>query len=348
MKARKLVLAVAITGTLTLAPVGWRAQAYGQTPATTNPGQKRVKDQGEYDLYNAILKDQNPRTRLEKLNQWEERYPSTDFISERRTLFVTTFTALGRAPETYTVKFTTTKGAFVVQVTRAWAPLGADRFFNLVQNGFYSDASIFRIVPGFLVQFGIAANPRMSQTWRNAALPDDTVRSSNQRGYLTFCSSGPNTRTTQVFINLNDNRRLDGQGYAPFGYVIEGMEVVEAFYGGYGESPVQARIEAEGNRYLSRAFPNLDRIRLTSLESFSPEDQPTQPNPEIRASRSEQANEAAPSVQLKEGQTPEEVEKLMGKPGDTINVQESLVYIYPAVKVIFKNGKLVDVQPRKP
>jgi peptidyl-prolyl cis-trans isomerase A (cyclophilin A) len=172
-----------------------------------------------------------------------------------------------KAPAVYKVKFTTTKGVFVVQVTRAWAPLGADRLYNLVKYGFFTDASFFRVIPGFMVQFGINAKPAVNAAWQPATISDDPVIQSNKRGYLSFATGGPNTRTTQVFINFADNSRLDSTGFSPFGQVIEGMEVVDMLYSGYGEGapngsgPEQGRIQAEGKAYLDKAFPKLESIK---------------------------------------------------------------------------------------
>jgi peptidyl-prolyl cis-trans isomerase A (cyclophilin A) len=172
-----------------------------------------------------------------------------------------------KAPDAYRVKFTTTKGVFVVQVTRAWSPLGADRFYNLVKNGFYDGASFFRVLPGFVAQFGINAKPEVSRVWQAATIKDDPVVQSNHRGYLTFATGGPNTRTTQVFINLADNARLDGMGFSAFGEVTEGMDVVDKFYSGYGEGPPrgrgpdQGRIQTEGKTYLDKDFPQLDSVK---------------------------------------------------------------------------------------
>ena len=177
-----------------------------------------------------------------------------------------------RAPENYDVRFLTTKGPFVVEVHRAWAPLGADRFYNLVKFGFYTNASFFRVLPGFVVQFGISARPAIAKAWNDAKIEDDPVTQSNLRGTLTFATSGPNTRTTQVFINLADNPRLDQMGFAPFGKVVEGMAVVDSFYSGYGEGapqgngPDQGRITNEGKSYLDKEFPKLDSIKSALIE----------------------------------------------------------------------------------
>lgn len=173
-----------------------------------------------------------------------------------------------QAPETYEVKFATTRGDFSITVHRSWAPLGADRFYNLVRHHFYDDASLFRVVPGFVVQFGISAYPPVSAAWRKTEIKDDPVAQSNKRGYITFATSGPNTRTTQVFISLQDNGRLDSQGFAPFGVVEgNGMSVVDSFYGGYGDTsgPDQQWIEKQGQPYLEKGWPKLDKIKTVAL-----------------------------------------------------------------------------------
>ena len=170
------------------------------------------------------------------------------------------------APAAYRAKFETSKGEFVIEVQREWAPEGADRFYNLVKNGFYDGVRFFRVLNGFVAQFGIHGDPKVAATWRDERIPDDPVRQSNTRGFVTFATAGPNTRTTQVFINYGDNSRLDGMGFAPFGRVVLGMEVVDALYAGYGEGPPrgqgpnQGRIQAEGNAYLESEFPQLDSV----------------------------------------------------------------------------------------
>jgi peptidyl-prolyl cis-trans isomerase A (cyclophilin A) len=177
-----------------------------------------------------------------------------------------------RAPDVYKAKFDTTKGTFVIEVHRAWAPNGADRFYNLVKNGFYNDARFFRVIDGFMVQFGISGNPDLSSVWRDARIPDDPVNQSNTRGMVSFATAGPDTRTTQVFINYGDNAGLDGQGFAPFGQVVSGMDVVDSFFKGYGEGaprgrgPDQGRVQMEGNAYLMTKFPKLDYVKKASIE----------------------------------------------------------------------------------
>jgi peptidyl-prolyl cis-trans isomerase A (cyclophilin A) len=171
-----------------------------------------------------------------------------------------------QAPADFRVKFTTTKGDFVIEVTRAWAPRGADRFYNLVRGGFFTDASFFRVLPRFVVQFGISARPDVAKTWSRANIADDPVTQSNKRGYVVFATAGPNTRTTQLFINYEDNTQLDSQGFAPFGRVVEGMdEVVAKIYSGYGEQPDQGQLESRGKAYVDRSFPNLDRILTATI-----------------------------------------------------------------------------------
>ena len=176
------------------------------------------------------------------------------------------------APATYNVQFDTSKGAFVVEVHRDWAPNGADRFYNLVKNGFFDSARFFRVISGFMVQFGINGDPKLSAVWREARIKDDPVKKSNARGAITFATAGPDTRTTQVFINYADNSRLDGQGFAPFGTVTSGMDVVDKLYNGYGEGapsgqgPAQDRIQREGNAYLTSQFSKLDYIKKATIQ----------------------------------------------------------------------------------
>ena len=178
-----------------------------------------------------------------------------------------------KAPEQYKVKFVTTRGEFTIDVTRAWAPLGADRFYNLVKHHFYDNASVFRVVPNFVAQFGISAYPAVTTAWKGSDIKDDPVTQSNKKGYITFATAGPNTRTTQVFINLKDNIALDRQGFAPFGVVEgEGMKVVEMFYDQYGDNAGidQGKIEAQGKAYLATSFPKLDIIQSATLLTSTP------------------------------------------------------------------------------
>lgn len=171
-----------------------------------------------------------------------------------------------QAPATYKARLDTAKGPFVVEVTREWAPIGADRFYNLVKNGFYDDTRFFRVVPNFMVQFGINGTPAIQGVWREARIKDDPVKQSNKRGYITFATAGPGTRTSQVFINFRDNGGLDGQGFAPFGRVVEGMDLVDKINAEYGERPAQGRLQMEGNAYLNKEFPKLDYIKQATIE----------------------------------------------------------------------------------
>jgi peptidyl-prolyl cis-trans isomerase A (cyclophilin A) len=176
-----------------------------------------------------------------------------------------------QAPAVYKVEFDTSKGPFVVEVHRDWSPNGADRFYNLVKNGFYDNVRFFRVVEGFMAQFGVNGDPKVSALWRDARIKDDPVRVSNKRTFVTFATAGPNTRTTQIFINYGDNSNLDGQGFSPFGQVVSGMKVVDSLYSGYGEGapggrgPNQARVQTEGNAYLTSAFPNLDYVKKATI-----------------------------------------------------------------------------------
>ena len=177
-----------------------------------------------------------------------------------------------QAPARYKTKFETSKGVFVLEVTRAWAPRGADRFYNLVKNGFFDQARFFRVISGFMVQFGINGDPAISAKWREANIKDDPVRQSNRRGTISFATAGANTRTTQVFINFGDNSNLDGMGFSPFGKVVSGMKVVDALYAGYGEGapngrgPDQGRLQAQGNAYLIKDYPRMDYIKKATIE----------------------------------------------------------------------------------
>ena len=177
-----------------------------------------------------------------------------------------------QAPPVYKAKFDTTKGVFVIEVQRDWAPNGADRFYNLVKNGFYDNVRFFRVISGFMVQFGIHGDPKVSAPWREAQLKDDPVKQSNKRGYITYAMAGPNTRTSQVFINFGDNASLDSQGFSPFGRVISGMEVVDKLNAEYGEGaprgrgPDQSRMQMEGNAYLTKDFGRLDYVKKATIE----------------------------------------------------------------------------------
>jgi len=175
-----------------------------------------------------------------------------------------------KAPEVFKVRFTTTKGDFVIEAHRDWSPLGADRFYNLVKNGFFNRAHFFRVVRGFVVQFGLSPIPAVNKAWKTAVIQDDPVTQTNTKGSVTFAMAGPNTRTTQLFINLGENARLDKMGFSPFGKVIEGMDVVDSLFDRYGENPDQERITTEGKAYLDANFPSLDSIKVARLEGVIP------------------------------------------------------------------------------
>jgi len=174
--------------------------------------------------------------------------------------------AQAAAPAKIIVNFDTTRGPIVVEVHRDWAPIGADHFVELVKSGYFDGCRFFRVVPNFIVQFGIAADPAVTRKWKSHALPDDPVKQHNVRGTLVYATAGPNTRTTQLFINLGDNTRsLDGQGFAPFAVVTKGMMSVDTIFPGYGEAPQQPNIEGQGNAYLQQ-FPKLDYIRKATIQ----------------------------------------------------------------------------------
>ncbi len=174
--------------------------------------------------------------------------------------------ATEKAPDEYKVEFVTSRGNFVVEVHRDWAPLGADRFYNLVKVDYYDGVRFFRAVEGFMVQFGISGYPDVNSAWRQAKIKDDPVKESNTKGRITFATSGKDSRTTQVFINYVDNSKLDGMGFAPFGEVVSGMDIVSSLYTGYGEGqprgrgPDQGMLQSRGNAYLDAQYPKLDSV----------------------------------------------------------------------------------------
>ena len=174
------------------------------------------------------------------------------------------------APATFRADFDTSVGPFVIEVTRAWAPNGADRFYNLVKYGYFDGGRFFRVIPKFMVQFGIHGDPKLNAVWREANLKDDPVTQSNKRGFVTFATSGPNSRTTQLFINFGDNSFLDKDGFAPFGQVVSGMEVVDKINAEHGQTPNQMLIQSQGNAYLAQAFPRLDYIKTARLAKPTP------------------------------------------------------------------------------
>ena len=182
------------------------------------------------------------------------------------------FALLAHAPDRFLVRFDTNQGAFTVEVHRDWAPHGADRFYELVRDRFFDGQKFFRVRAGFIAQFGLHADPKVIAKWKRATIPDDAVKESNTRGTLAYAMTGPDTRSTQIYINLADNSRLDKEGFAPFGRVVDGMDVVDRLYSGYGESAgggmrggKQGPIEEGGNAYLERNFPKLDWIRRARI-----------------------------------------------------------------------------------
>ena len=174
------------------------------------------------------------------------------------------------APATFKANFNTSQGLFVVTVHKDWAPKGADRFFNLVKSGYFDDIRFFRVIPNFMAQFGIHGTPSVSAAWTSARITDDPVKQSNKRGFVTFATAGPNTRTTQLFVNFGDNVGLDKQGFAPFGEVTTGMDVVDKLFSGYGEIYQRKDFElprfmSEGNAYMNKAFPKMDYVKTATI-----------------------------------------------------------------------------------
>ena len=169
-----------------------------------------------------------------------------------------------KAPDMFKVEFETTKGNFTVQVVRAWAPSGVDRFYELVSKGFYQDIAIFRVIEGFVAQFGLHGDPKVTAKWQNSTIQDDSVEKGNKRGTISFASRGPNTRTTQLFINYKHNKPLDAQGFSPFAQVTQGMEVVDSFHKP-PKVPNQGVMTAQGNAYLKAQFPDLDYIKTAKI-----------------------------------------------------------------------------------
>jgi len=181
-----------------------------------------------------------------------------------------------KAPEQFRVRFETSAGDFVVEVHGKWAPIGADRFHELIKKEFYKDGRFFRVVPNFVVQFGINGDPEIQKKWRDNTIKDEPAVASNLRGYITYAKSNtPNSRTAQLFINLKDNQTLDPLGFSPFGRVVDGMDVVDKITAEYGERPNQGRIQLEGNAYLEKSFPNLDYIKSATIVKGEDESEPS-------------------------------------------------------------------------
>jgi|SRR5580765_1460496 len=178
-----------------------------------------------------------------------------------------------RAPDVFKARFDTSKGPFVIEVHRDWAPIGADRFYNLVRNGYYDDTRFFRVIDGFMAQIGINGTPSVQALWRSATIKDDPVKQSNKRAFASFANAGPDSRSTQFFISFIDNSKYDRLGFAPFGQVTSGMENVDRLYSGYGDGapngtgPIQQKIQTEGNAYLVKEFPKLDYVKKATVEN---------------------------------------------------------------------------------
>jgi len=191
---------------------------------------------------------------------------------------VTAAAPVAAVPSVFQVRIETSAGAFVIEAHPDWAPNGADRLQELARSGYFDDSRFFRVVPGFIAQFGIAGDPKVAAVWRSRTIPDDPVKQSNTRGFLGFAMTGPDTRSTQIYINLADNSRLDAQGFAPIGRVVEGMDVVDRLYSGYGETSgggmragKQQKMFEEGNAWLDREFPKLDKLLQAKIVSPKPE-----------------------------------------------------------------------------
>ena len=172
---------------------------------------------------------------------------------------------VGPAPDSFRVAFETTRGNFVVEVKRAWSPKGADRFYDLVAEGFFDENRFFRVLPGFIAQFGVNDDKKLNEKWEAKTIADDPVKESNSHGTLVFASDGPNSRSHQLFINLADNKNLDQQGFSPIGRVVAGMSVADSIYAGYGETPSYHLLATLGNSYLKRMFPKLDYIKTARI-----------------------------------------------------------------------------------
>ncbi len=205
---------------------------------------------------------------LNKTGKWRVILPALVILITIATLSAGTpvlARVISPAPDSFRVAFETSRGRFVVSIKRAWAPVGADRFYDLVQQHFFDNARFFRTLPGFVTQFGLNADPKHNE-WMKKPLKDDRVKQSNVHGTITFASMMvPNTRSQQLFINLRDNPQLDGMGFAPIGRVVLGLKIVDSLYGGYGESPDQDSIQARGNAYLTTKFPKLDYIKTARI-----------------------------------------------------------------------------------
>ncbi len=259
MKKRKIIVLISVAFAL-LASVGCPRKQTTRDEQTIPP--KEVKEQ-------PTPEPEQPKEVKEVKKVEPEAKPAP--IPEKHPALLNPALANESAPETFKVKFTTTKGDIVIELNRSWSPNGVDRFYNLVKIGFYTDIAFFRVIKGFMAQFGISGDPLVSAKWREANISDDPVQESNTRGKVSFATAGPNTRTTQLFINYGNNSNLDRMGFSPIGEVVEGMDVVDSLYMEYGEGaprdkgPDQGYIQQRGNTYLKEQFPNLDYIKKAAI-----------------------------------------------------------------------------------
>lgn len=236
-----------------------------QDRTSENKVEKTVDNSAKVETQTAVKTDTKAKMKVEP--KTEATMPAKDTVDMAK---LDPKYAIKKAPDDFDVLFETTKGKVVIEVKREWSPLGADRFYNLVEMGYFTDVAFFRAIKGFMNQFGIHGDPKVALMWKNAKIKDDQVLQSNTRGFVSFATSGKNSRTTQMFINTKDNGNLDGMGFSPFGKVSEskggGMKVVDQLFTGYGEGaprgrgPSQGRIQMQGNQYLKSSFPNLDYI----------------------------------------------------------------------------------------
>jgi peptidyl-prolyl cis-trans isomerase A (cyclophilin A) len=250
-----VVVALIAVALVTAAAIGCGGEQEADTQQQATAQKEKAAEQAATSQQEAEVKSKEADTASKEIPPPPEKEPPTP----------------PKEASTFKAKFETTKGDFVIQVERRWAPKGADRFYNLVNNGFYDNCRFFRVLDGFMAQFGINGDPKISTAWRGAKIRDDVVKKSNTRGFVTYAMGGPNTRTSQIFVNYGNNARLDTQGFSPFGEVIEGMDVVENFYSGYGEGapsgkgPSQGQLQSEGNAYLEKDFPKLDYIKKATV-----------------------------------------------------------------------------------
>jgi len=257
LKHKIVTLVVVLAGLGGLAAFNY----YTQQPRTT-AAQENDQVEAEHKLQSAMMEEMNAVREVTQAADIEIGTPSDankDWPEE--------------TPDTFRVRFEASNGNFIMEIHKDWAPIGVERFYQLVREGFYDDNRFFRVVPRFVVQFGLNGDPQTNAQWRQANIPDDPVKENNKKGYVSFASAGPNTRTTQLFISIADNERLDDMGFSPIGRVVEGMHIVDDINAEYGERPDQGRIQSMGNRYLLEQFPNMDYIKRAVLISDEADDE---------------------------------------------------------------------------